>query len=175
VGSSAPLFVVADLTQMWIVLDVRQEEAGSVAIGQKVIFRPDADRAGAVTGDVAWISSEVDDRTRTVKVRATVANPELLLRANTFGTGRIVVRSTPTAVVVPSEAVHWEGCCHVVFVRMADTIYQTRKVRVGTRTAGLTEITVGLLAGEVVATSGSHVLKSELLKSKLGAGCCVDE
>ncbi len=174
VDSSAPMFIVADLRRMWLVLDVRQEEASRIAVGQKVVFRSDGDRDGAVTGDVAWISSEVDDTTRTVKVRATVENPDGHLRANTFGTGRIVVRESPTAVVVPTEALHWEGCCHVVFVRMTDEIFQTRKVRVGTRTAGLAEITVGLLAGEVVATTGSHVLKSDLLKSKLGAGCVDD-
>jgi len=174
VDSSAPMFVVADLSQMWLELDVRQEDASRVAIGQRVVFRRDGERGRAVEGAVSWISSEVDDTTRTVAVRATVQNPDGDLRANAFGTGRVVVRESPTAVVVPDEAVHWEGCCHVVFVRMTDEIFQTRKVRIGARTAGLTEITVGLLAGEVVATKGSHVLKSELLKSKLGAGCVDD-
>ena len=174
VDSSATMFVVADLSRMWLVLDVRQEDASRIAVGQRVVFRRDGDRGSAVQGAVSWISSEVDDTTRTVAVRATVENRDGDLRANTFGTGRIVVRQSPTAIVVPTEALHWEGCCHVVFVRMTDEIFQTRKVRVGTRTAGLAEITVGLLEGEVVATTGSHVLKSELLKSKLGAGCVDD-
>jgi cobalt-zinc-cadmium efflux system membrane fusion protein len=57
-------------------------------------------------------------------------------------------------------------------VRLTDEVFQTRKVRLGVRDAHYTEVTAGVSAGEVVAAEGSHVLKSELLKSKLGAGCC---
>jgi cobalt-zinc-cadmium efflux system membrane fusion protein len=62
-----------------------------------------------------------------------------------------------------------------VFVRLADDIFQTRKVRLGTQDSHYTEILVGLAPGEVIATEGSHVLKSEILKSNLGAGCCAVE
>jgi cobalt-zinc-cadmium efflux system membrane fusion protein len=105
-------------------------------------------------------------------VRADVENADGRLRAHTFGTGRIVVRDSPNAVAVPTSAVHWEGCCHVVFVRLTDEVFQTRKVRIGAHDAHFTEVLAGVAAGEVVAAEGSHVLKSELLKSKLGAGCC---
>jgi cobalt-zinc-cadmium efflux system membrane fusion protein len=125
-----------------------------------------------VTGAISWISTAVDEVTRTIKVRAEVDNEDDRLRANSFGQARIVVRATPNAIAVPSEAVQWEGCCHVVFVRLTDEIFATRKVILGARDAAYTELLVGLLPGEVVATTGSHVLKSEILKSKLGAGCC---
>ncbi len=75
------------------------------------------------------------------------------------------------AVAVPTEALQWEGCCHIVFVRLTDTIYQTRKVNLGSRNGPYAEVIAGLLPGEVVATAGSNVLKSEILKSQLGAGC----
>ena len=52
-----------------------------------------------------------------MKVRVDLPNADGRLRANTFGTGRIVLREEPQAIVVPSEAVHWDGCCNVVFVR----------------------------------------------------------
>jgi multidrug efflux pump subunit AcrA (membrane-fusion protein) len=62
----------------------------------------------------------------------------------------------------------------VVFVRLTDDIFQTRKVKLGARSGGFAEILVGVLPGEVVASAGSFVLKSELLKSRLGAGCVDD-
>lgn len=174
VDPSKVLFTVADTGRMWVHLDVRSEDVPSVALGRPVVFRPDGAAEDAVAGKVTWISTAVDEVTRTVKVRAEVENPEGHLRARTYGTGRIVLRSTPDAIAVPESAVHWEGCCHVVFVRLTDEVFQTRKVRLGPREAGFVEILVGVLPGEAIATAGSHVLKSEILKSQMGAGCVDD-
>jgi membrane fusion protein, heavy metal efflux system len=171
VDASRPLFVVADLTKMWVNLDVREEDASRVAVGQAVAFRPDG-ADSTVTGKVAWIATEVGERTRTLRVRAVVDNADGRLRARSFGTGRVVVRESDRAVAVPTEAIHWDGCCNVVFVRLTDDVFQTRKVRIGAHDARYTEVFAGVLPGEVVASAGSHVLKAELLKSKLGAGCC---
>ena len=82
--------------------------------------------------------------------------------------------------MVPSEAVHWEGCCHVVFVRDkgyfdskdSPKVFHVRTVRLGAGAGRLTEIVAGVLPGEVVATKGSDVLRAELLKNNLGEGCC---
>ena len=134
-------------------------------------FRPDGAPDEAATGTIAWISTAVDDQTRTVKVRADVANPEGRLLAYTFGKAHITVREAPTAIAVPNAAIQWEGCCHIAFVRLTDDIFQTRKVKLGAKVNGFTEVLIGLMPGEVVATEGSHVLKSEILKSALGAGC----
>ncbi|MGE0193730.1 MAG: efflux RND transporter periplasmic adaptor subunit [Planctomycetota bacterium] len=167
------LLTVADVSRMWVTLSLPGEDQERVALGQRLTFRPDG--AGfSVTGSVSWIATEIDETTRTLQLRAVVDGAEGRLRAGAFGTGRVMVRDAPEAVVVPDEAIHWEGCCHVVFVRLTDDIFQTRKVRLGARGGGLTEVTVGLVPGEVVAARGSHVLKSELLKSKLGAGCVDD-
>jgi cobalt-zinc-cadmium efflux system membrane fusion protein len=78
---------------------------------------------------------------------------------------------------VPSEAVQWDGSCHVVFVRDRRwfekgpyKFLHTRTVRPGVRDGKYTEIIVGVLPGEVVAAKGSGVLRSQLLKNNLGAG-----
>ncbi len=171
VDATKTLFVVADTSRMWAVLDVRIEDMGGLSLGQAVAFRgPDL----SSEGKVSWISTAVDERTRTLQVRASLENPEGRLRAHTFGTARITTRESPKAIAVPDDAIQWEGCCHVVFVRLTDEVFGTRKVRLGARSGGFTEVLVGVAPGEVVATTGSHVLKSEILKSKLGAGC-VDE
>lgn len=173
VDTQRALVSVADLTHMWVTLDLPAEDQARVALDQRVTFRPDG-ADFAVTGRISWIDTRIDETTRTLQIRAVVDDSEHRLRAGAFGTGRIAVRETPDAVVVPDAAIHWEGCCNVVFVRLTDDIFQTRKVRLGARAGGFTEITVGVVAGESVAAEGSHVLKSELLKTKLGAGCVDD-
>jgi len=174
IDTSKTLFVVADVSRMWVMLDIRLEDAGSLIKGQQVIFRTDRGGDEIAPGQISWISTAVNEKTRTVKARADIDNPEGHWRAGTFGTARVTIRENPNANAVNNEAIHWEGCCHVVFVRQSDTVFQTRKVKIGARSGDYTEILIGLLPDEVVATTGSHVLKSEILKSRLGAGCVDD-
>ncbi len=178
VDNTKTLFVVADPRQMWLTLDLRLEDAKHMAVGHPVRFLPDGSRQEA-RGKVAWISTAVDEKTRTVKVRADLANADGRLRAGTFGPGRIVLREEPDAVVVPNEAVQVEseGGCQIVFVRDknflkegAPKVFHVRTVRVGARNGQNTEIIAGVLPGELVAAKGSGGLRSELLKNNLGAG-----
>ena len=180
VDTNTMIFAVADVQQMWLTLDVRQDEAKFLSLGQGVLFRPsDGKDEPEIRGSLAWISTAADDQTRTVKVRVDLPNEQGRLRANTFGTGRVVLREEPQAIVIPSEAVHWDGCCNVVFVRDKDffnegapKFFHIRKVRLGVKDGDTTEIIAGLLPGEVIASKNSVVLEAQLLKSNLGAGCC---
>lgn len=179
VDAERTIFVVADVSRMWLTLNVRHDQAEHVRIGQRVLFQPSHRAAAEIQGAVAWISTEVDDETRTVEVRVDLPNDDGSLRANTFGAGRIVLREEPQAIVVPSEAVHWDGCCQVVFVRdknflqpNAPKFFHVRKVRTGAQQGDVTEVIAGLLPGEVIASKNSRVLGAQLLKSNLGAGCC---
>lgn len=171
------LFVVVDPRKVWANLDLRLEDMKAVTLGRPVRFLPDGARTEAV-GTVQWVSGEADHKTRTVRVRAVLDNGDGRLRANTFGAGRVILRDEKDVVVVPSGAVHWEGCCHVVFVRNRDyltdgapKLFHVRTVRVGAKTDKQTEIIAGVLPGEVVAVKGSAALRAELLKNNLGEGC----
>ncbi|MCC7086521.1 MAG: efflux RND transporter periplasmic adaptor subunit [Pirellulales bacterium] len=178
VDATRVLFQLADTSRMWLTLSVPLEETGKLALGQPVLFRPDGTH-GDVSGKLVWISTTADQQTRMVTARAELPNPTGQLRNETFGAGRIVLREEQEAIVVPNEAIHWEGCCHVVFVRDKGyfdnknnpKVFHIRTVRLGAKTDKFTEIIAGLLAGEVVATKGSDVLRAELLKNKLGEGC----
>ncbi len=172
------LFQVADIRRMWLMLSVPAEEAPRLALGQQVRYRPEGS-AGWVEGTLAWISTTADAQTRMVLARADLPNPEGRLRNETFGTAEIVLRDEPEAVVVPREAIQWEGCCHVVFVRDrhffdgpgAPNVFHVRPVRLWARNAPLAELAAGLWPGEVVAAKGSEELRGELLKNALGEGC----
>jgi cobalt-zinc-cadmium efflux system membrane fusion protein len=84
VTPSLPQFVVADLGKLWVMLDVRLEDVGLLAVGQEVTFRSEATDQEAA-GKLTWISPDVDPKTRTVRARAEVANPSGRLRPATFG------------------------------------------------------------------------------------------
>lgn len=178
VESSNVLFQIADTSRMWLTLNVPLEEATHLSMGQSVRFRPDGSKQD-ISGKLSWISTSADQETRMLEVRAELPNPDGLLRNEIFGAGVVVLREEPEAVVVPNEAVHWEGCCHVVFVRNkhyfespeSPKVFHVRPVRVGVKNDGSTEIIAGVLPGEVVVTTGSDVLRAQLLKNSLGEGC----
>jgi cobalt-zinc-cadmium efflux system membrane fusion protein len=112
----------------------------------------------------------VDEKTRTVRARATVPNPTGRLRPRTFGTGRVLVQPIPHAVAVPDEAVQWEGKTPLVFVRQSATEYAPREVTLGVKQDGFTQVLKGVQPGEEVVTTGSHVLLSEMVKERIGEG-----
>ena len=174
--SEKPLYVIADTTQLWLRIDVPQEEIASVEPGREVLFHSDVGEV-ETSGTINWLSTVTNDLTRTVDARAVLKNPNGKLRANTFGQARIVLRREPHAPMVPNAALQWDGSCHIVFVRDkhffeedAPKLFYTRTVRPGVVVDGLTEIIVGVLPGEVVATEGSGVMRAQLLRNNLGAG-----
>ena len=144
--------------------------------GQRVRFRLDGDDRD-IMGELVWMSTAVDEKTRTIQVRADLPNPDGQLVANSFGQGTIILRDEKEAIVVPNEAVHWEGDCYIVFVRDknfldkdAPKVFHVRTVRLGAQNAQNTEIIAGVLPGEIVATKNSAALRAELLKNRLGEG-----
>jgi membrane fusion protein, heavy metal efflux system len=174
---SQTLFTLADPSQIWLVLNVRPEDARHVRLGLPVKFVTDDDPQ-EFTGTVTWISPAVDEQTRTLQVRVGLANSEGRLRAQTFGTGRIILREETNAVVVPVEALQTTSDAQFVFVRdkayfeaNSPKFFHVRQVRVGARDERYVELLAGALPGEVIAAQGSNVLLAQLLRANLGAGC----
>lgn len=171
------LLTVADPHRLWLLLNVRQEDAKQLSLGLPVHFHPD-DGSPMIAGEISWLSPSVDARTRTLQARVVVNDVGGPLRGQTFGTGTIVLREEPNAVVVPAEAVQSTGDAQFVFVRDKDylkegsfKLFYARQVRIGARDGEYVELLAGALPGEVVATKGSASLLAQLLRSNLGAGC----
>jgi cobalt-zinc-cadmium efflux system membrane fusion protein len=172
VSTSRTLFAIADPRTMWVMLDVSERDVPHLAAGQAVSITVDAMPDRGFDGVLTWISAAVDPATRTIQARVEVENPEGMLRAHMFGRAEIRVRTIEDAVLVPASAVQWDGCCNVVFVRHSDTIYQPYRVTLGSKHDGHFVVEAGLPAGESVVTQGSFLLKTEILKGNIGAGCC---
>ncbi|MDX1947507.1 MAG: efflux RND transporter periplasmic adaptor subunit [Pirellulaceae bacterium] len=170
VTPNEPQFEIADIRTVWVLLEIPKEHVNLLRLGQTLSFTPDG-FGGEVHGRIDWISTEVDEKTRTLQVRAEVNNPlgadanaatpTWLLRAHTYGTGRIVIRDNNLALIVPSDAVQFDGGGHHVFVRDGQQ-FRRVAVRPGTVADDMTEIEGDVEPGAVVATLGSHVLKAQL-------------
>ena len=184
IEAAKPIFEVADVSTMVIVLNVSKEDADKVAIGQPVWFRPDGSSEDYVSR-ITWISTEVNEETRTLQVRAEVDNspsglaaaadgqPKAGLRANTYGNGRIEIDRRGTAVVVPRSSVQWDGSRWIVFVPAGDHAFAPRPVRPGLEDGDVIEIRDAVAGGDPfthVVGAGSHVLKSQILLERMETG-----
>ncbi len=176
VEPAKPLFQICDVRKMWINLQVQKEDAPKMSIGQEVVVKVDGMR-GDLQSRISWISTEVNEETRTLQVRAEVDNPivhpgeasaagQRLLRANTFVTGTIRIRTSDQAIVVPSECVHADNQEHLVFIKTGERTFEGRRVRRGITAGNLTELIGDIAPGEIVAHRGSHLLKSQVLLSR---------
>lgn len=166
------MFTIADTSTMWAMLDIREEDVRVVKPGQGVVIAVSGLPGETLGGVIGWVASSVDARTRTLQARADIDNSEGLLRANMFGRATITVAQQQDAIVVPKSAVQWEGCCNVVFVKHTDTVFQPYKVRLGFDAGEHYVVEAGLEPGEEIVTQGAFLLKTEILKGSIGAGCC---
>ncbi len=166
------LFVVADLSTMWLIVNVDEPDALDLRPGQSVRFSIDGLPGHDVQGAIEWIRPEVDHRTRTVQARLTLPNEAGRLRAYMYGTARVTVYEDDPVLTVPDSAVQSDGCCQIVFVQESPTSYRPRKVSLGAKVDGQYAVWNGLHEGEAVVTAGSFLLKTEILKTSIGAGCC---
>ncbi len=174
VESNHVLFAIANTQSMWAMIDLFESDVPVVATGQDVLFTLESAAGRTFAGTITWVSTHLNPATRTLKARAEIANDGGLLRANTFGAAQIVVRRGERCLVVPKDAVQWDGCCNLVFVKTNDegTAFQPTQVHLGIDTGLAYEVLSGVKGGDVVVTSGSFLLKTEILKGAIGAGCC---
>jgi len=165
-----PIFGVAAMDRLWISIDIYEADGPKIAREQRVTFTVEGLPGQKFPGKVVAIAGEVDDRTRTVKVIAEVKNVQSLLRARMFGRAEITVKSAEPTLLVPKEAVQNDGDCNLVFVAPAPGIFQARKVQIGRAFEGGFEVLGGIAAGDRIVTTGSFLLKTEVLRGQMGAG-----
>jgi cobalt-zinc-cadmium efflux system membrane fusion protein len=171
VEAGKPLFTVADRSVMWAMLNIPETALGRVRGGQAVELQLDSIPGRTFTGRLTWVGAEVDERSRMVRARAEVPNPDGVLKSRMFARARILTRAADGALVLPASAVQRVEGQPLVFVKLADDLFAARAVRLGTKFDGRLEVLEGLKPQEPVVVAGSFPLKSQLLISRLGAGC----
>lgn len=163
---------IVDTSSMWAELSVPEAELGRIALGLRVSVHVDALPQHVFEGRVDYIAPEIDPRTRTAKVRARLANEAGMLRANMYARATIALGPSTARALVPLDALQRAEGVELLFVQLASDSYETRRVKVGARRGLEVEVLQGVEPGELVATRGSFLLKTETLKGSIGAGCC---
>ncbi len=163
---------VADPRSMWIEARLTEEQMHDVDLGQELTFSSDGRGLNRVGSEIIWVSRFLDPHTRTGTVRAKVLDPDHRLRAGEFGRARILRKDRGNISLVPKDAVQWEGCCNVVFVRDAPDRYRPRRVTLLDASGPYYQVSGGVMPGQEVVVDGAFLLKTELKKSSIGAGCC---
>jgi cobalt-zinc-cadmium efflux system membrane fusion protein len=170
------IVTVGDVSSVWVWADLHEDQLGRVLDAQRarrlraeiaVKAFPDASFPGAVD----FVGPTMDERTRTVKVRVAAANPEGKLRAGMFAAVRIFLPGQEEALAVPRAALLSDEGRSFVFVHHRGDYWVRRPVQGGRRWLDWIEVKSGLAGAETLAADGAFLLKSDVLRSKMGAGC----
>lgn len=164
---SSVTFVIGDLSKVWMLASVRQEDLAKLRLGQNAAVTLPGEPSHRVQGKITSLGQALDPVTRVMQVRIELDNRENRFRPEMLANAEIPVAGLRPAILVPSDAVQQVGDQEVVFVQTGPGRFAVRAVRVGEAADGRTPVLEGLNAGEPVAVRGSFVLKSQLLKATL--------
>ncbi len=172
VAAGAPLFTIVDPSALWLELDLAERDAGAVREGLPVSFSRADVEGPPLRTTLAWLSPELDPRTRTVRARAALRNPDGTLRANALGRARVELGPPVPAWLVPTAAVQRQGAHEWLFLQRAPDLFEVRRVRSHPAGDGLRRVEGALADGDQVVTTGAFLLTTETRKDRIGAGCC---
>ncbi len=153
-------FMVADLSSVWINLNVHQKDLPYLKIGQPVTISAGNLQTQAT---IKYLSSTVHEETRTALARVEIPNKDGLWRPGLFATGKIVVEDIDVAISIPREALVMLNGKDCIFIK-TEKGFELQTVTLGRVNDIDVEVTSGLSPGQVFVTKGAFTLKSELNK-----------
>jgi membrane fusion protein, copper/silver efflux system len=154
------LFQIADLSRVWIMVDVFEHDAGRVRVGQAATVTLTAYPGEKFSGAVELVYPSLDAETRTLRARVALKNPGLKLRPGMFADVTMDV-AQDEGLLIPREALVDTGEQQYVFVAQSEGRFTPRLVQVGARARDLVEVRAGLIEGETVVEAGNFLLDSE--------------
>ena len=155
-------FLVADLSTVWVNLDVQQKDLPLIKVGQTATIGVGTEASG-ISGRVNFLEPVATETNRTIHARVVVPNPDGRLRPGLFVTGRILVERIEVPVLVPNDALVLVDDAMCAFVKEGEG-FRPQPVKTGRTNGDRIEITSGLVSGQIYATKGAFTLKSELQK-----------
>jgi RND family efflux transporter MFP subunit len=154
------LYSIADLSTVWAIADFYEYEIRDVRLGQRVVLTLSSFPGRTFVGKVNYIYPQLDNTTRTLRVRAEFPNPDFTLKPDMYANAELKI-DYGRRLALPQEAVLDSGTEQVVFVARDDGYFEPRKVVLGDRVDNKVIILSGLRAGEKVVTSGNFLVDSE--------------
>ncbi len=166
------LYTIADLSDVWVEAQLREEDAGRVAVGAAATLQFTSYPGRPFTGRVTYIDPMLGEQARTVKARITVPNSDGRIKPGMYATV-VLSSSTQSALTVPRSAVVQTGERALVFVDLGNGRLNAQAVRLGRTGADYVEVLSGLISGQRVVTSAQFLIDSEsnlgeVMKSMIG-------
>jgi len=154
-GASDPVYVIGDLSTVWMTAFVRESDCASVAVGQEVTFNVLALPGRPLSARLNYVATAIDPATRRLLVRATIDNKDSVLKPEMFANVTIYSAGDRPAVGVPKQALIYEGDQVRIWVAHPDKTIELRQIKPGLTNGDLVEVVGNLKPGEQIVTKGA--------------------
>jgi cobalt-zinc-cadmium efflux system membrane fusion protein len=154
-GAGNPVFTIGNLSTVWLVANVREDDAPLMRVGQAVEVHVLAMPERIFRAKISWVAPAVDPNTHRLPVRAEIRNGDGALKPMMFASFNIVTSNEVSSIGIPQSAVVYEGSEAHVFAANDDGTLVVRPIRVGRVTGDMLEVTSGLTAGDKIVTRGA--------------------
>jgi len=154
-GASDPVFVIGDLSTVWLTAFVRESDAAAVCIGQDITVNVMALPGRPLTAKINYVAAAIDPSTRRLLVRATIDNKDGVLKPEMFANVTIYSAGDRAAPAVPKQALIYEADKVRIWVAREDKSVELRQIKIGLINGNLVEVTSNLKPGEQIVTKGS--------------------
>ena len=161
VSPASELYMLADLSKVWVFADVFESDLPWVSVGDTVEMTLTGIPGKLFKGTLSYIYPYAEAKTRTIKVRLVFDNKDLLLKPDMFANVTINTQRQANAITIPSEAIVRSGERDQVFIVREQGKFEPRTVKVGLSAEGLTQIIDGVNLGDEVVTSSQFLIDSE--------------
>jgi len=154
-GASDPVYVIGDLSTVWMTAFVRESDCANVAVGQEVTFNVLALPGRPLSARLNYVATAIDPATRRLLVRATIDNKDFALKPEMFANVTIYSAGDRPAVGVPKQALIYEGDQVRIWVAHPDKTIELRQIKPGLTNGDLVEVVGNLKPGEHIVTKGA--------------------
>jgi len=154
-GASDPVYVIGDLSTVWMTAFVRESDCANISVGQEVTFNVLALPGRTLPARLNYVATAIDPATRRLLVRATIDNKKGLLKPEMFANVTIYSANDHPAVGVPKQALIYEGDQVRIWVAREDKSIELRQIKPGLTNGDLVEVVGNLRPGEQIVTKGS--------------------
>lgn len=168
IGKDTVVYTISEPSDLWLLAEIKERDIGAVRVGQDAEFTVLAYPNDRFHGKVALVGNRVESQSRTLEIRIAVNNRDGRLKPGMFADVEIATTAIQDILVISDEALQTLEDAQIVFVATGDTRFEKRVVKLGLEHRGRMQILEGVKEGEHVVTTGSFILKSELLKGELG-------
>jgi len=160
-------FVIGDLSKVWMLASVHQEDLGGLRVGSSAVVTLPGDPSRRFPGTITNLGQEFDPETRMMEVRIALDNPRIFLRPEMLANAEVPQGPRQSTLTIPSDAVQELNNANVVFALTSPGHFAIRPVRTGETSAGKTVVLEGIQPGDKIVVRGSFLLRSQLLKSAI--------